>query len=119
MTLERVKTPPVHNPYSVDDFMSYEFFRKLCAFPFVQKVCLYGSRARGTHRPDSDIDFMVYCDPKTSRQQWLEVCEVIRHADITLGIDCMRHSDTAASILLDFRDKRMDFRTLYVRPDGA
>ena len=28
-------------------------------FPFVSKVLLYGSRARGDHRPDSDADVAV------------------------------------------------------------
>lgn len=31
----------------------------LAEWPAVEEVCLYGSRARGTNRPNSDIDLCV------------------------------------------------------------
>ena len=30
--------------------------------PFIQKVCIYGSRAKGTYHNGSDIDFAVWTD---------------------------------------------------------
>jgi predicted nucleotidyltransferase len=44
---------------------------RLGNLPGVEAVALGGSRARGTHRPDSDWDFGLYCrghfDPQTLR----------------------------------------------------
>lgn len=31
----------------------------LCAYPTVQRAILFGSRAKGTHRPNSDIDLCL------------------------------------------------------------
>lgn len=36
---------------------------ELCAVPGVRAVALGGSRARGTHRPDSDVDLGLYVEP--------------------------------------------------------
>lgn len=42
----------------------------------VQAAYLFGSRAKGNHRPDSDIDVAVICtglsrrDPRRTRQLW-------------------------------------------------
>lgn len=33
------------------------------AKPFVRRVWIFGSRARGDHRPDSDLDVAVEIDP--------------------------------------------------------
>ena len=30
--------------------------------PFIEKVCIYGSRAKGTYRTGSDIDFAIWTD---------------------------------------------------------
>lgn len=30
--------------------------------PYIEKVCIYGSRAKGTYRTGSDIDFAVWTD---------------------------------------------------------
>ena len=36
-----------------------EYFK---AKPFIEKVCIYGSRARGDYRIGSDIDFAIWTD---------------------------------------------------------
>lgn len=30
--------------------------------PYIEKVCIYGSRAKGTYRTGSDIDFAIWTD---------------------------------------------------------
>ena len=37
----------------------------------LQRIVLYGSRARGDHRPDSDYDLAVFLDPLDDR--WAEI----------------------------------------------
>jgi predicted nucleotidyltransferase len=41
------------------------------AFPSVQKIILYGSRAKGTHGPYSDIDIAVV--GVKDRREWLQI----------------------------------------------
>jgi len=38
----------------------------LAAFPEVDKAVIYGSRAKGTHKPGSDIDLALFGDGLTS-----------------------------------------------------
>jgi predicted nucleotidyltransferase len=49
----------------------------ISAFPSVQKVILYGSRARGTHNAFSDIDIAVA--GVKDRREWLHI---LRLADV-------------------------------------
>ena len=53
-----------------DDFLDY-VAEQLGGLPGVEAVTLGGSRAEGTHRPDSDWDFSIYYrghfDPQTLR----------------------------------------------------
>jgi predicted nucleotidyltransferase len=35
--------------------------------PLVSRVWLFGSRAKGTHRPDSDVDLAIELDPALTR----------------------------------------------------
>ena len=43
----------------------------ICAFPSVQKIILYGSRAKGTHDTNSDIDIAVA--GVKDRREWLRI----------------------------------------------
>lgn len=42
---------------TIDELLAY-FKTK----PFVEKVCIYGSRAKGTYHNGSDIDFAIWTD---------------------------------------------------------
>src|SRR5690606_12187104 len=99
MKLEDVLLPPIHNPSTPSDFMRYEFFRKLCALPHMEKILLYGSRARGEQTPDSDIDLLLYCDPPPTRRQWLEICDIVEAADVPFEIDCKLYCDSLHTVL--------------------
>jgi len=61
----------------------------LTELPFVEKIVLYGSRARGDNEPRSDIDLAIYCLNATS-DEWLKVLDIIEEADTLLKIDCIR-----------------------------
>ncbi|MEN8236865.1 MAG: nucleotidyltransferase domain-containing protein [Pseudomonadota bacterium] len=68
----------------------YQFFKKLCALPFVEKMYLYGSRARGDYHSRSDIDLAIVC-PSASREEWTVIFEIVEDADTLLHIDCVRY----------------------------
>lgn len=66
----------------------YHFFDKLRALPFVDKVILYGSRARGDNAERADIDLAIVC-PRAQSYDWNKVMDVIDDADTLLKIDCV------------------------------
>jgi uncharacterized protein len=71
------------------EITEYEFFKKLKALPFIEKIVLFGSRARGDNMPRSDIDLAIWC-PTATRYDWLKVVDIIDDADTLLKIDCVR-----------------------------
>lgn len=73
------------------DIVRYDFFRQITVLPFVDKVVLFGSRARDDHEEHSDIDLAVFCDD-ASDDEWLEVLECLStdRTDTLLKVDCIR-----------------------------
>jgi uncharacterized protein len=67
----------------------YRFWRDMAALPFVDAIWLYGSRARGDHRPRADIDLAVEA-PRADVRQWDRILELAENADTLLRVDCVR-----------------------------
>ena len=67
----------------------YTFIAKIKALPFVQKIILFGSRARGTQQLRSDIDIAIVC-PHVTPQQWQKILDIVEQADTLLKIDCLQ-----------------------------
>lgn len=66
-----------------------DFFKRLQAMECIEKIILYGSRARADHKERSDIDLAIVC-PQASDNDWFEITEIIDDADTLLKIDCVR-----------------------------
>ena len=45
----------------ITDINRYDFIKKLKALPFVERIILFGSRARGDNLPRADIDLAIDC----------------------------------------------------------
>ncbi len=71
------------------DLHAYQFIAQLKNLPFVEKVMLFGSRARKTYQERSDIDLAIVC-PTATDDQWLNVLKIINNADTLLHVDCVR-----------------------------
>ena len=81
------------------------------ASPRVERIILYGSRARADAQPRSDIDVAVSC-PHASEREWLDICEAIEAVSTLLSIDLIR-LETASDSL---RERVLrEGRTLYER----
>jgi len=64
--------------------------KRLASRPRVQRIWLFGSRARGDARERSDIDIAIEA-PDADRREWLEVCRLVEEeADTLLPIDVIR-----------------------------
>ncbi|OGT22056.1 MAG: hypothetical protein A3C55_05390 [Gammaproteobacteria bacterium RIFCSPHIGHO2_02_FULL_42_13] len=61
----------------------------------VQKIILFGSRARGDAEERSDLDIAIMA-PEISDREWLEICDRIEKTDTLLTIDLVRY-DTAGN----------------------
>lgn len=66
-----------------------EITNHLATLPFVERVILFGSRARGDHDERSDIDLAVSC-PNITASQWLEIWDYIDDAPTLYSIDIVQ-----------------------------
>lgn len=70
---------------------------RLAAIPSVERVVLFGSRAREDHGPRSDIDLAVEA-PEASTEDRARMVELVEDAPTLLAIDLVR-LDTAEPAL--------------------
>ena len=61
----------------------------IALFPEVERIILYGSRARGDNRPRSDIDLAVEADSMTI-DRWFDLIDAAEEAPTLLKIDLVR-----------------------------
>jgi predicted nucleotidyltransferase len=81
--------------------------------PTVNKVILFGSRARGDHRPRSDIDLAIEA-PFATNSHWLHINSIIEEADTLLSIDLVRLDEASDNI----KDKIFqEGQLLHARPE--
>lgn len=73
-------------PYNITN---KAFFKALATLPYVQRIILYGSRARGDFRDRSDLDLAIVA-PKAKSQDWLHILDLLENADTLLHIDAVR-----------------------------
>ena len=78
---------------------TYAFYQQLCKLTFIDKIILFGSRARGDHKKKSDIDLGILC-PHANHADWISVTNIITDADTLLPIDCIRCDTLPSNSLL-------------------
>ncbi len=66
----------------------YDFFEKIRQLDFVDAAYIYGSRARGSYRANSDIDIALKISDNRPEYKHI-VADVIDNADTLLKIDCV------------------------------
>lgn len=59
----------------------------LARFPVIEKAILYGSRAKGTHRPGSDIDLTVTGNGLSLNNCLLPLLEELEKLDLPYRFD--------------------------------
>ena len=63
----------------------------------VERIYLFGSRARGDAAPRADLDIAVTC-PTASREQWLRIWDQVERADTLLFVDLVRLEAASADL---------------------
>src|ERR1700678_4257017 len=71
------------------DIKSYAFFKTLTELLYIDRIILYGSRARNDFGERSDIDLAIECSQATAIE-WNAIIDIIENADTLLFIDCVR-----------------------------
>ncbi len=66
-----------------------ELTEQIRRLPCVERMILFGSRARGDARRRSDIDLAVAC-PQASREEWVRIRDLADEAPTLLEIDLVR-----------------------------
>lgn len=66
-----------------------DFFRALIQQPCIEKIWLFGSRARGDHQEKADIDLAIEC-PAATTEDWIRIQNILAEANTLLKIDCVR-----------------------------
>ncbi len=77
----------------------YEFYQEIQKLPYVEKIILFGSRARKDNQERSDIDLAIVC-PQATYDEWVELLDIIDEADTLLKIDCVRFDTLRETSLL-------------------
>lgn len=72
----------------------------LATEPAIDRVVLYGSRAKGTHRPGSDID-LVIDGPRLTQTQLLRLATALDGLDLPYAIDLSLLHEIGNPDLLD------------------
>ncbi len=79
---------------------------RLKAFPEVERVILFGSRARGDNGARADLDIAVAC-PTADIVRWFDMIDDVEEAPTLLEVDLVRleeaPSELAANILREGR----------------
>ncbi|HCJ11612.1 MAG TPA: nucleotidyltransferase domain-containing protein [Opitutae bacterium] len=84
---------------AVSAVLRYSFFTKLEALSFVEKMYVYGSRARNEASERADIDLAISA-PRATEKDWNKVMEILDAADTLLKIDCVWLESLDAADLL-------------------
>lgn len=89
-----IKTVGIAKSYSMKnkDIRTYNFFQLLTQLNFVEKIILFGSRARQDNQERSDIDIAIIC-PQASSSDWHTILNIIDEADTLLSVDCIRFDE--------------------------
>ena len=77
--------------------------KRIGGCPHVEKVILFGSRARGDEQERSDIDLAVV-GPEITRKEWVRMWIDVDDAETLLSIDLVRF-ETASDQMKDSIDK--------------
>ena len=71
---------------------------RISQFESVERIVLFGSRARGDNQVRSDIDLAIQA-PSMDSRQWYDMMEVVEEAPTLLMIDLIRLDEAKGKFL--------------------
>lgn len=76
-----------------------QIIKIFAARPEVERLILFGSRARNDNEERSDIDLAVAA-PAASKREWLDIAALTEEIDTLLPIDLLRLEEVSPSLKL-------------------
>ena len=70
---------------------------RLSPFPFVKKIILFGSRARGDHQTKSDFDIAIDC-PEANFDDWIDLLQTTEKIPTLLSIQIIRYNTSSKEL---------------------
>jgi nucleotidyltransferase substrate binding protein (TIGR01987 family) len=67
----------------------YQFIKDMAKLPFVDRIILFGSRARKDNEERADIDLAIDCKQATEGG-WSKILALATEGDTLLSVDCVR-----------------------------
>jgi len=89
----------------------YDYILQTVVIPLGQhgaQVWCFGSRARGDHKPFSDLDLMVE-SPKDLTQEMNQIKEQLESGNFPYKVDLVQLSDFAATYLDNYQSEKQIF----------
>ena len=68
--------------------------------PFVRGAKVFGSRALGRARRESDMDLAVLA-PEATAEEWQDLCEALEQAPVVFDVDLLRLEESTPRGLVD------------------
>lgn len=85
---------------------------RIRSLPAVDRIVLFGSRARGRHDERADIDLAVLC-PRADLKEWTTVWNIVEEAPTLLSIDLVRLDEVGEELRREIEQEGV---VLYERP---
>ena len=84
--------------FGVEPYIVAKLLRVLDAFPGIDRVWIYGSRARANHRKESDIDLAVDA-PSLDDHQFLALKSQIEDLELIYRLDVVHLQSVSSEVL--------------------
>ena len=94
--------------FGVEPYISTKLVRVLDAFPGIDAVWIYGSRARGSHRKESDVDLAVDA-PSLDNAQFVALKSQIENLEVIYRLDILHLQRVGSDVLKQqiLRDRKL------------
>jgi predicted nucleotidyltransferase len=94
--------PAIENRARIPDEAIMDVVNQITTQFRPKKIILFGSYARGTPRPDSDVDLLVIMD--TLQRESRQAVEILRKINYLFGLDLLVHTPGNFATRLEMGD---------------
>lgn len=95
----------------------YDFLKPIFRLPFVKKVILFGSRARGDNQKRADYDLAIIC-PDADENEWQQLLAAAENLNTLSKLD-LHKIDSLESESAMVKNIVQEGITLYVKEEGT
>lgn len=87
-------------------------FKKVLRTGQTLKIFIFGSRATGTYKPYSDIDFYVEAEPKMTLEQQSTLYDLFEESDLPYKVDLVTKENLLPAFKYNIDSTKKEFTSL-------